>query len=74
VPIKYNSYQPLDAQLVIPMDGKSKRFFNAGDPNKGEHQSWKLFLTMQVENSYRNFFQYGNGEVTFQITVSKNNK
>ena len=30
MPIKYNSYPPLDAQLVIPMAGKSKRFFDAG--------------------------------------------
>jgi NDP-sugar pyrophosphorylase family protein len=28
--IKYNYCQPLDAQLVIPMAGKSKRFFAAG--------------------------------------------
>jgi bifunctional N-acetylglucosamine-1-phosphate-uridyltransferase/glucosamine-1-phosphate-acetyltransferase GlmU-like protein len=28
--IKYNSHQFLDAQLVIPMAGKSKRFFDAG--------------------------------------------
>jgi len=30
MPIKYNSHPPLDAQLVIPMAGKSKRFFDAG--------------------------------------------
>ena len=28
--IKYNAHQFLDAQLVIPMAGKSKRFFDAG--------------------------------------------
>jgi choline kinase len=28
--IKYNYYQSLDAQLVIPMAGKSKRFFDVG--------------------------------------------
>jgi len=30
MPIKYNSHELLDAQLVIPMAGKSKRFFDAG--------------------------------------------
>jgi hypothetical protein len=49
-------------------------FAFAGDPNKGEHQAWKLFLKEHPEINYRTFFQYGDGGIAFQITVSKNNK
>lgn len=49
-------------------------FAFAGDPNKGEHRAWNKFLEEHPEINYRNFFQYGDGGVAFQITVSKNNK
>jgi len=77
------------AQIIIPTAGKSQRFFEtcyhkpkglieffafAGDGNKGEHQDWKLFLKEHPEINYRTFFQYGDGGIPFQITVSKDYK
>ena len=77
-----------NVQIIIPMAGKSQRFFDAGyhkpkglieffafagDAYKGEHQAWKLFLKEHPEINYRTFFQYRNGRVAFQITVLKDN-
>ena len=49
-------------------------FAFAGDPNKGEHQAWSVFLKENPEINYRNFFQYGDGGMAFQITISKTSK
>ena len=46
-------------------------FAFAGDPNKGEHQAWSKFIKEHPEINYRNFFQYGDGGIAFQITISK---
>jgi hypothetical protein len=46
-------------------------FAFAGDPNKGEHHAWNLFLRDHPEIGYREFFHYGDGGVAFQITISK---
>ena len=43
----------------------------SGNPNKGEHYAWTLFLVEHPEITYREFFKYGDGGVVFQITIKK---